>query len=114
MRIGRNILQRIYTRTQKPALPPVPLDTALESTLDHRGGDLAAETVNKIVIHDAIKNLPRDKREVFLLYEVLDQPIAVIAEFIDIPQNTVKTRLRAARAALREALGEEFGMGGTR
>ncbi|SNT58419.1 RES domain-containing protein [Actinacidiphila glaucinigra] len=114
VRIGRNILQRIYARTQKPTLPPVPLDTVLESTLDHRGSDLAAETVNKIVIYDAIKNLPRDKREVFLLYEVLDQPIAIIAEFIDIPQNTVKTRLRAARAALREALGEEFGMGGTR
>ncbi|WP_405763820.1 sigma-70 family RNA polymerase sigma factor [Actinacidiphila glaucinigra] len=114
VRIGRNILQRIYTRTQKPVLPPVPLDTVLESTLEHRGGDLAAETVNRIVIQDAIKNLPRDKREVFILYEVLDHPITAIAEFLEIPQNTVKTRLRAARAALREALGEEFGTGGTR
>ncbi|WP_367325965.1 RES domain-containing protein [Streptomyces sp. HUAS ZL42] len=114
VKVGRNILQRIYARNQKPALPPVPLDTALENVLGNHGHDVAAEMVNKIVIHEAIKNLPREKREVFVLHEVLDHPIAVIAEFLDIPQNTVKTRLRAARAALRDALGEEFGMGGMR
>ncbi|MFD5271517.1 sigma-70 family RNA polymerase sigma factor [Streptomyces sp. NPDC058335] len=114
VKIGRNILQRIYARNQKLALPPVPLETVLEHVLDSHGHDMATEVVNKIVIQEAIKNLPREKREVFVLHEVLDHPITVIAEFLDIPQNTVKTRLRAARAALRDTLGEEFGMGGTR
>ncbi|MFJ1562441.1 sigma-70 family RNA polymerase sigma factor [Streptomyces mirabilis] len=112
VRTGRNALQRSYTRSQKPSHPVLPLDTP---GLDpHSADDIAADTINKMVINAAIKELHRDKREVFVLYEVLDHPVADIAHFLGVPQNTVKTRLRAARAALREALGEEFRMGGTR
>lgn len=57
-------------------------------------------------MHRAIASLSDDQREVFLMREVLDLPFKEIAEVIDVPENTVKSRMRYALEKLRLLLDE--------
>jgi RNA polymerase sigma-70 factor (ECF subfamily) len=47
--------------------------------------------------------MDEDKREVFVLAELEQMPASEIAEALGIALNTVSSRLRAARAAFKEA-----------
>lgn len=57
-------------------------------------------------ITQAIDKLPPDQREVFLMRETLDLPFKEIAQIVDRPENTVKSRMRYALEALRRDLEE--------
>ena len=50
--------------------------------------------------------LPDDQREVFLMREVANLPFKEIAEITNVPENTVKSRMRYALERLQEALAE--------
>ena len=49
-------------------------------------------------------DLPQDQRTAFLLQAEGDMSVADIAAATGVPQETAKTRLRYARAKLRQAL----------
>lgn len=68
------------------------------------GRDLARETVSVIDLRKELKRLPNeDRRLLDLCYEVqLTQ--AEIAEKLDLPEGTVKTKLRRIRLRLRSAM----------
>jgi RNA polymerase sigma-70 factor, ECF subfamily len=71
------------------------------------GGDDPADTViGRTVVDQALRALPSDQRECFVLHEILDRPVREIAELLALPEGTVKTRLRTARLSLRDLLGE--------
>lgn len=53
---------------------------------------------------DALADLPQDQRTAFLLQAEGDMSVADIAAATGVPQETAKTRLRYARAKLRQAL----------
>ncbi len=53
-------------------------------------------------VHQVIQQLSDKQREVFVLYELEDLDGAEIAEILDIPLNTVWSRLRLARNAFRK------------
>ena len=53
---------------------------------------------------DALADLPEDQRAAFLLQAEGDLSVADIAAATGVPQETAKTRLRYARAKLRQAL----------
>jgi len=53
-------------------------------------------------IHQVIGQLSDKQREVFVLYELEELEGAEIAQILDIPVNTVWSRLRLARAAFRK------------
>jgi RNA polymerase sigma-70 factor, ECF subfamily len=53
---------------------------------------------------EAIDALPDDQREVFLLREVSNLPFKEIAEIVNAPENTVKSRMRYALERLQSAL----------
>lgn len=57
-------------------------------------------------IAQAVETLPDDQREVFLMRHVQGMPFQAIAEVIDTPINTVKSRMRYALERLRAELGE--------
>jgi RNA polymerase sigma-70 factor (ECF subfamily) len=57
-----------------------------------------------------LDSLEDDLREVFVLYEVEELTMAVIAEMLEIPPGTVASRLRRAREQFR-ALAEQFRRG---
>ena len=54
----------------------------------------------------AVGELPEREREVFLLRQNGDLTYAAIAEIVDAPVGTVKTRMRSALARLRGILLE--------
>ena len=54
----------------------------------------------------AVDKLPDDQREVFLMREVSNLPFKEIAEITNVPENTVKSRMRYALERLQAALAE--------
>jgi len=54
----------------------------------------------------AVDKLPDDQREVFLMREFSNLPFKEIAEITNVPENTVKSRMRYALERLQEALAE--------
>jgi RNA polymerase sigma-70 factor (ECF subfamily) len=59
----------------------------------------ATETVSAIT--DALQRLPHEQRTLLWLREVEGQSYAELAEILDVPVGTVRSRLFAAREALR-------------
>jgi len=55
-------------------------------------------------VQQAISSLPLSHRGVVVLYYVNDLSIQEIAEILDIPVGTVKSRLHYSRQALRKSL----------
>ncbi len=58
-------------------------------------------------LRDAIDALPEKQRLAVVLHYIEDASVEEIAKALRIPVGTVKSRLSAARAALRSALREE-------
>jgi RNA polymerase sigma-70 factor, ECF subfamily len=71
-----------------------PEDDAADANIGH-GNENAA------IISDAFRRLPEDQRTLLWLREVEGQSYAELAEILDIPIGTVRSRLFAAREALR-------------
>lgn len=64
----------------------------------------AAHQETEIAIRDALRKLDGIEREVLMLREFEQLSYAEIAEILNLPVNTVRTRLFRARGALRELL----------
>ena len=81
-----------------------------ERTADSRPGAsvdrsaIGAELAVRIT--KAVEELPAEQREVFLLREIGHVPFKDIAEMTNVPENTVKSRMRYALERLQEALEE--------
>lgn len=58
-------------------------------------------------LHQALKNLSLEKRQVVALYYFKDYSTKEVAEILNIPEGTVKSRLSAARQELRKELNHE-------
>ena len=58
-------------------------------------------------VRDAVLALEGKYREVIVLYYDREMKLGEIARTLQLPINTVSTRLRRARALLKKALGEE-------
>ena len=65
---------------------------------------LADNTRLRRVIDDAVKELPDEQREVFLLREMSGLQFKDIADLTGVGENTVKSRMRYALAALQKHL----------
>jgi RNA polymerase sigma-70 factor (ECF subfamily) len=90
---------------------PYSLDAAAEDdrALEPRSNDpapaeraVAAETQR--LVEEAISRLPGDAREVLVLRDTEDLSYDEIAEIIEVPVGTVRSRLNRARTLLRERL----------
>ena len=57
-------------------------------------------------IAEAVEELPDEQREVFLMRHVQGLAFREIAEIIDVPENTVKSRMRYALERLQRALAQ--------
>lgn len=75
-------------------------------TADPRPGvdRLAASARLNDRIQQAIANLPEEQREVFLMRETLDLQFKEIAEIVQCPESTAKSRMRYALEQLRREL----------
>ncbi|HYE02627.1 MAG TPA: RNA polymerase sigma factor [Phycisphaerales bacterium] len=57
----------------------------------------------------ALAVLPQDQREIVILFYQLDWPIAQIAEYLAMPEGTIKSHLHRSRQRMREALARHAG-----
>lgn len=112
---ARRILSRVQRRQAAKSAPNQPLSLDALSYLDQYSPspDPADIVSARLALDQALKALPADQRECFVLHEIHDHPIRTIAALLNIPEGTIKTRLRAARSALRELLNDDPGEGDT-
>jgi RNA polymerase sigma-70 factor (ECF subfamily) len=68
----------------------------------------ASDAELRVITEAAIDQLPDDFRLVFMLRAVEQMSVADVAECLDIPQDTVKTRYFRARQRLRDSLLERL------
>lgn len=66
---------------------------------------LLADAQRRARVHAGLEALDETRREVFVLHELHGLPCPEVAEALGVPVNTVYTRLRAARATFKAALG---------
>lgn len=79
-------------------------------------GDAAEATANRQMLERGLASLPLEQRLVLELTYYLDHSCEEVAEIMECPVNTVKTRMFHARRKLRVLLGEdgEHSAGGRR
>jgi RNA polymerase sigma-70 factor, ECF subfamily len=70
-----------------------------------RTGDLATELVTRLSVQDALQMLPAAQRVAVVLVDVQGWPVAEVAELLEIPVGTVKSRCARARVRLAALLG---------
>ena len=82
-------------------------DEALTRLSDPAQGpeELAQRRQTGTLLSKAIGGLDPDRRAVFLLHDLDGQPAPVISDALEIPLNTVYSRLRLARADLARVIG---------
>jgi RNA polymerase sigma-70 factor (ECF subfamily) len=61
-------------------------------------------------IQQAVSNLPIQQRIVIVLYYINNLSLQEIAEILEIPEGTVKSRLHYGRQALKKTLGLQEGL----
>ena len=59
-------------------------------------------------MENALARLPQEQREAITLYYICDHSVNDIAEILEVPSGTVKSRLSRARAELKRLLGDEY------
>ena len=67
----------------------------------------AEERERSEMLQAAINELPEFQRVIIVLYHIQDLPYEEIAEILNMPLGTVKSRLNRARRALREKLAAQ-------
>ena len=77
-----------------------------------RGEAQSGPDAENIGLMMAVSRLGEDEREVIVRHYLLDQPVAVVAAQLGIPEGTVKSRLARARAQLAEMLANRRTRGG--
>lgn len=79
----------------------VPIDE--EMSYPHEAG-----TEYRVDVENALARLPQEQREAITLYYICDHSVNDIAEILEVPSGTVKSRLSRARAELKRLLGDEY------
>jgi len=101
--VARNaIVDRARARTELPA------DIPDEPSADAGPPDRAEQSWVAWRVHRALEELPEREREVIALAYWSGLSQSEVAEFLDIPLGTVKTRTRAALGRLSEILEDEL------
>jgi RNA polymerase sigma-70 factor, ECF subfamily len=110
------IAKRLYVNAcqkHKPAYDSDAVGAWEGPGLGHRGGGpesgtIADEVTNnaKAAIDFALGKLSAEQREIVVLFHQLDWPIAQIAEYLDMPEGTVKSHLHRGRQKMKGVLEE--------
>jgi RNA polymerase sigma-70 factor (ECF subfamily) len=89
-------------RQERRRTTPVPLR---DGDLHARRPDLATELVTRLAVDEALAALPVAQRVAVVLVDVQGWPVGEVAEILEIPVGTVKSRCARGRARLAVLLG---------
>ena len=102
-RIATNAsLDELRRRKRRPMV--VVDDPVTHELPDHDGGDRIDGLGDRMVIDAALRLVPEDFRVPLVMRDVCDLDYAEIAETLDIPIGTVKSRIARGRGALAHIL----------
>lgn len=101
--IARNLAVSSFRRKKPSPLDPTLVAAAMkEVTPGPEDGLMLLESSSEV--HAAIHMLPEGHRETVILHYLLDIPLQKVAELLNIPEGTAKSRLFKARGELRRLL----------
>ncbi|MGJ3258142.1 MAG: sigma-70 family RNA polymerase sigma factor [Rhodospirillales bacterium] len=103
--IARNLRIDAFRKISRPELDPN--DPALVPEAEEAQDDRVNRLQRADVIRDAIKELSGEQAEVIRLSFFEELSHSAIAERLDLPLGTVKSRLRLAFAKIRDAVGDD-------
>ncbi|MBO6519807.1 MAG: sigma-70 family RNA polymerase sigma factor [Rhodospirillales bacterium] len=104
--IARNLRIDAFRKISRPELDPN--DPALVPDPEEPQDDRVNRLQRADVIREAMRTLNDDQAAVVRLSFFEDMSHSAIAEQLDLPLGTVKSRLRLAFARIREAVGDEL------
>jgi RNA polymerase sigma-70 factor (ECF subfamily) len=93
---------RARGRRRVREIPSSQVATLAAATAPNPGSDAA-------LLDAALRRLPVEQRAILVLHHLEGHPLAEIAEILDIPVGTAKSRLFHARQALAAAIRDEEG-----
>jgi RNA polymerase sigma-70 factor (ECF subfamily) len=103
-RIATNAsLDELRKRQRRPSLHAVDEEHRPE-LVDAQAGSYAEQYPDRLLLDDALDRLSEDLRIAVVLRDVADLDYAEIAETLDLPIGTVKSRISRGRAALASLL----------
>ncbi len=73
-----------------------------ESNADHGALNEESQTTARDAIGEALEQLGDEQREIVILFHQQDWPISLIAEYMDMPEGTVKSHLHRGRRKMRK------------
>jgi RNA polymerase sigma-70 factor (ECF subfamily) len=97
-------LGRARAREQELAIRQAAGSDLPSSPRDPEGAASGAEIQQRV--QEALQQLPKDLRIAVVLFDIEGQAYRDIAEALEIPEGTVKSRIHRGRQALREQLRE--------
>lgn len=103
--VARNLRIDLIRRQRRPELDPE--DPALTPDELPRADDSVGARQRQLLVRKALRTLPEEQALVIKLSFFEEKPHAAIAEELNLPLGTVKSRLRLAFRKVRAALGDD-------
>jgi RNA polymerase sigma-70 factor (ECF subfamily) len=103
-RVTANACLDELRRRGRRAVPGL-IDDYDQGTVADPGPDHASHTADRMMIDEALAELPEEFRVPVVLRDLCDLDYAEIAQTLDIPPGTVRSRIARGRAALAARLG---------
>jgi RNA polymerase sigma-70 factor, ECF subfamily len=98
--IARNLTRKHYEATAR---------AQNGAALPHLSGGTATDPDRALDVATQVASLPDDERDVLVLFAWEDLSYEEIADVLDIPIGTVRSRLHRARSRLRRTIGSPVG-----
>lgn len=108
-RVTVNLSYTWLTRARNQRTPLEQVSDVLHSPMKQAPDQLTEQSEIRQNVRQAIAELSLDQRVVVVLYYLNNLSLQDIAEILDLPVGTVKSRLFYARENLRAALGSNLG-----
>lgn len=87
-------------RRAKRWLPNVPLETAPEPFVQDETGPI----LDRDLLDRAFRDIPVDQRVAIVLHHYVGMPVETVAQTLDVPTGTVRSRMHRGMAGLRAAM----------
>jgi RNA polymerase sigma-70 factor (ECF subfamily) len=105
--LHRITINHCLMRRRKRRFLFIPLENIQHTLLDKPVENTLAEAEEKEAMIEAIRNLSDKQRAVIILRYYLELPYTEIAQVLDIPLGTVKSRLDGSLRTLRRTLSKQ-------
>jgi RNA polymerase sigma factor (sigma-70 family) len=100
----RTLMDRLRGQYAAPSPSDVDLDTLAAADAGRVSASAVDAETDEAGLLEGLAGLPVIEREVLTLFYLRELSLAEVAELLDIPIGTVKSRLHRARRVLRQAL----------